>query len=568
MPIDELGVVYYYSRNWIAYFVLVFHGSQMSLNDSLWVAGIPALLILFGLVPSQVANGHIVAMRRASIGASVVGFVLSMVAAVWLVVGGLRDGLWLRSSGLGSFGLGVYYDAIAAVMLVLIQFIGCVIIAYSLRYLAGEATQGRFMRWICFTLGAVSLLVISQNLMMFAAAWVMTSFGLHQLLTHYADRRSALMAARKKFLISRLGDCFLIAALALTYKVFGTLDFTNIFLLAESMKTTGDGLGSEMLIGPLFVLGAMTKSAQFPFHSWLPDTMETPTPVSALMHAGIINAGGFLVIRLSPLISISPISLDFLAVLGAGTAIFGAIVMLTQTSVKRSLAYSTIAQMGFMMLQCGLGAYSAALLHLVGHSLYKAYAFLSTGSVLEAAAARQSDDVRARGFGEGETARPLAFVLVAISVSTIFCLASAAFWGVRWEEKPGAVLLGLVLILATANAVWRSMLSGRSRVIVASMLGGFGITSAYFAGYRLMDMAVATTASSAAVELSAFQMGLTAMIGICFIIVFAFQLGFVFRARPEWGRSLYVAASNGFYFDITAQRIVDRIWPARARDVS
>jgi NAD(P)H-quinone oxidoreductase subunit 5 len=322
------------------------------------------------------------------------------------------------------------------------------------------------------------------------------------------------------------------------------------------------------LIGPLFVLGAMTKSAQFPFHSWLPDTMETPTPVSALMHAGIINAGGFLVIRLSPLISISPISLDFLAVLGALTAIFGAVVMLTQTSVKRSLAYSTIAQMGFMMLQCGLGAYSAALLHLVGHSLYKAYAFLSTGSVLEAAAARQSDDSAARGFGEGETARPLAFVFAALSISAILCLVSAALWGVRWDEKPGAVLLGLVLVLATASAVWRSMMSRRPRVIAATVFGGFVIASAYFGGYRFMDLAVSTTASYHAIELSPFQMGLMATIGLCFIAVFAFQLGFLLRARPEWVRSLYVAAANGFYFDITAQSIVDRIWPAGAKEVS
>ena len=540
----------------------------MGLNDSLWVAGVPAVLLALGVVPSGVANAYVVAMRRASMSASVAGFMLSMVAAGWLIVGGVRDGVWLRSSGSESFGLGVYYDAIAAVMLVLIQFIGCVITSYSLRYLAGEATQGRFLRWICFTLGAVSLLVISQNLVMFAAAWVMTSFGLHQLLTHYADRRLALVAARKKFLISRLGDCFLIAALVLTYKVFGTLDFASIFVLAETIRSDGGGFGIEKLIGPLFVLGAMTKSAQFPFHSWLPDTMETPTPVSALMHAGIINAGGFLVIRLSPLISISPISLDFLAVLGALTAIFGAVVMLTQTSVKRSLAYSTIAQMGFMMLQCGLGAYSAALLHLVGHSLYKAYAFLSTGSVLEAAAARQSDDSAARGFGEGETARPLAFVFAALSISAILCLVSAALWGVRWDEKPGAVLLGLVLVLATASAVWRSMMSRRPRVIAATVFGGFVVASAYFGGYRLMDLAVSTTASYQAVELSPFQMGLMVTIGLCFIAVFAFQLGFLLRARPEWVRSLYVAASNGFYFDITAQSIVDRIWPAGAKEVS
>ena len=130
------------------------------------------------------------------------------------------------------------------------------------------------------------------------------------------------------------------------------------------------------------VCGAMLKSAQFPFHSWLPDTMETPTPVSALMHAGIINAGGFLIVRLSPLVTLSPLSLHILAVVGAFTAIFASLVMMTQASVKRMLAFSTIAQMGFMMLQCGVGAFSIAVLHIVAHSLYKAHAFLSSGSVV------------------------------------------------------------------------------------------------------------------------------------------------------------------------------------------
>jgi len=129
----------------------------------------------------------------------------------------------------------------------------------------------------------------------------------------------------------------------------------------------------------LLVGVAMLKSAQFPFHSWLPDTMETQTPLSALMHAGIINAGGFLIVRLSPVVSLSPVALNTLAIVGAFTAIFASLVMMTQASIKRMLALSTIAQMGFMMLQCGLGAFSIAVLHIVAHSLYKAHAFFIVG---------------------------------------------------------------------------------------------------------------------------------------------------------------------------------------------
>ena len=150
-----------------------------------------------------------------------------------------------------------------------------------------------------------------------------------------------------------------------------------MFAAAEAGRSSGlNG------VGYLLVACAAFKSAQFPWHSWLPDTMETPTPVSAFMHAGIINAGGFLLIRLAPLLTHAPAALHAIAVVGAVTAGFGGVVMLAQPSVKRALAYSTIAQMGFMLLQCGLGAFGLALLHLVAHSLYKAHAFLRSGSTV------------------------------------------------------------------------------------------------------------------------------------------------------------------------------------------
>lgn len=181
-------------------------------------------------------------------------------------------------------------------MTLLIAFIGCVIARFSIRYLDGEATQGRFFRWTAFALGAVLTLVVAGNLPMFTAAWILTSLGLHQLLTHYADRPAAMLAARKKFTISRLGDMTLLCALALAYGEFGTFDFQELFNAAQSASTAPSW--NVSLVGLMFVLGAMTKSAQVPMHSWLPDTMETPTPASALTHAEVVNAGGLLVIRL------------------------------------------------------------------------------------------------------------------------------------------------------------------------------------------------------------------------------------------------------------------------------
>ncbi len=284
------------------------------------------LLFLGGSLPSAWANRHPVMARRCIMVLVTIVPCLVVLASILLAnFGTLYVVLW-RVNWVVPVSVSLCFDNLAAVMLLLVSFIGCVIARYALRYLDGETTQGAFVRWISFTLGSVSLLIVAGNLVMFMGAWVLTSYGLHRLLTHYADRPGAVLAARKKFLISRLGDVLLMIAVVLTYEVFGTSEYSEIFASARALQEiNAEGHWLLPYIGTLFVIGAMTKSAQFPFHSWLPDTMETPTPVSALMHAGIINAGGFLVLRLSPLISLSHIALDFLAVMGATTALFGAL---------------------------------------------------------------------------------------------------------------------------------------------------------------------------------------------------------------------------------------------------
>jgi len=207
-----------------------------------------------------------------------------------------------------------------------------------------------------------------------------------------------------------------------------------MFAAAESLHASGANSSCVAPLAFLLVIAASLESAQFPFHSWLPDTMETPTPVSALMHAGIINAGGFLVVRLSPILINAPAALNTLAIVGAFTALFASVVMLTQTSVKRSLAYSTIAQMGFMMLQCGLGAFALATLHLVAHSLYKAHAFLSSGSVVALKKAAWTP-------AERPAAHPGILVLtLATAVALTFGIGS--LFGINLETNPGELLLG------------------------------------------------------------------------------------------------------------------------------
>ncbi len=212
--------------------------------------------------------------------------------------------------------------------------------------------------------------------------WVATSLLLHQLLLFYPERIAAQRAARKKFIVSRTGDAALIGAVILLAISFGTGDIATILVAARE----GQGLPLTIAAAALLAVAALLKSAQFPTHGWLTEVMETPTPVSALLHAGVVNAGGFLLIRFADVMLQAPVVLAVLVMVGGFTALFGSLVMLTQSAVKTSLAWSTVAQMGFMILQCGLALFPIALLHIVAHSLYKAHAFLGSGSAIETVA--------------------------------------------------------------------------------------------------------------------------------------------------------------------------------------
>jgi len=276
--------------------------------------------------------------------------------------------------------LGVRIDAVTSVMLLLVAALGVVIVRYSRTYLQGDPAVLRYQRFLLLTLSAVTALVIANNLLVIALGWTATSLALHQLLTFYPDRTAALVAAHKKFLVSRLADVCLLLSLALVHHDVGSLNLDQIFAWTGSHP---DLPGSMHAAAILVVLTAALKSAQLPFHGWLTQVMEAPTPVSALLHAGVVNIGGFVLIRLAPWMSRAQPALLLLVVIGLVSAVIAALVMTTRVSVKVALAWSTCAQMGFMLVQCGLGLWHLALLHLVAHSLYKAHAFLSTGTAVE-----------------------------------------------------------------------------------------------------------------------------------------------------------------------------------------
>jgi NAD(P)H-quinone oxidoreductase subunit 5 len=278
-----------------------------------------------------------------------------------------------------GLGLSARLDAVSAVMLLLVSFVGWIVLRYAATYLDGEDGQGDFTAWLCTTLASVMLLVQAGHLAILLLAWVSTSLSLHRLLLFYPDRVEAQRAARKKFLTARLGDIALLLAAVLLGAGYGTGDLARISAAAAA----GELPAVVPWAAGLIAFAAILKSAQFPTHGWLTEVMETPTPVSALLHAGVINAGGFLLIRFADVMLLAPGVLAVLVMIGGFTALFGGLVMLTQSAVKTSLAWSTVAQMGFMIMQCGFGLFPLALLHIVAHSLYKAHAFLASGGAVQ-----------------------------------------------------------------------------------------------------------------------------------------------------------------------------------------
>ncbi len=287
------------------------------------------------------------------------------------------------------FGFGLYIDRLSAVMMVLVTGVSTIIHVFSKTYLHQDPGYARFFSLLSLITFALLGLVTSPNLIIFFIFWQLISWLLYLLLAFNYTHHETCRAAFKTFIIFRLGDLFFLAGIFLAYHYYGTLDFPLLFEKASASNITlslfpGDLIEINVVtaISLLIFVGAMSKSAQFPLHVWLPDTMFGPTPVSALMHAGIVNSGGFLLNRLAPLYGLSPVSLNIVFIFGAFTTVLGASMMLVQNDVKKMLGYSTIAQMGYMIMECGLGAFALAIFHFIAHGLFKASFFLSAGSVI------------------------------------------------------------------------------------------------------------------------------------------------------------------------------------------
>ncbi|MEE3367909.1 MAG: NADH-quinone oxidoreductase subunit L [Planctomycetota bacterium] len=290
--------------------------------------------------------------------------------------------------------IALHLDQLSVLVLLLVTGVGFVVHVYSARYMTGDARFTRFFAVMAlFTFGMITL-VMSRNLLMLFMSWEVMGICSYLLISHQSDRRAACHAATKAFLVNAIADVGLLFGIVLTYTTFGTLDIPEILQAAESSSGQTINLLSWIgltwqvqtvtLITLLFFMGCLGKSAQIPLHVWLPNAMEAPTPVSALIHAAtMVNAGPYLLVRFSALVMLSPVAMAVIAIVGGSTALFAGLVSLTQSDIKKMLAYSTISQIGFMIMSCGLGAFVAAIFHMLAHGFLKGFLFLSTGNQLD-----------------------------------------------------------------------------------------------------------------------------------------------------------------------------------------
>lgn len=443
----------------------------------------------------------------------------------------------------------VRLDAVTRVMLVLVCFIAVVVVRYSRTYLQGEPEQPRYSRAMLATLAAVTVLALSNNLLVITLAWMGTSLALHQLLTFYRQRPQAQIAAHKKFLLSRLADACMLTVVVLIYRTVGHLDLDAI----NAWSPAGAVPVSLQVAAVLLVLAVSFKSAQLPFHGWLIQVMEAPTPVSALLHAGVVNIGGLVLIRLAPFVAHSAIAQTLLVLLGTITAVVAALVMMTRVSVKVALAWSTCAQLGFMLVECGLGAWQLALLHLVAHSLYKAHAFLSAGTMVDtwrayALTPQRQPATIARFFGVS------ALVLLCVVFSTAVGRTFIADTARPDPTLPAfAILLGLSLSPLVMRAV-----HGGSRVLSSVTLLSIGITAVYFGVHAAARQAFRFPEP-------AVLPGNWLIAGVGFVLLFTVQLVLECRPHGRLARKLQPQLFAGLYLDELFTRMTFWLWPPQLK---
>ena len=314
------------------------------------------------------------------------------------------------------------WDPLAAVLTMIVTGIGALIHLYSIGYMKGDERFPRFFAYLNLFIASMMILVLAANYAVMFVGWELVGLSSYLLISFWFTKPSAAAAGKKAFVVNRIGDWGFLVALMLIFASFGTFDFETVFASAEGTLTVGMATAITLL---LFV-GAAGKSAQIPLYVWLPDAMEGPTPVSALIHAAtMVTAGVFMMARSAVLFELAPVTGGIVATVGVATAMLAAVIAVSQTDIKRVLAYSTISQLGYMVLAIGVGAYTAGIFHLSTHAFFKALLFLGAGSVIHAMSGEQD----MRKMGGLRKKMPITFVTMLaawLAISGVFPF--SGFW--------------------------------------------------------------------------------------------------------------------------------------------
>ena len=374
----------------------------------------------------------------------------------------------LFSAGELIVNVGIRIDGLTSVMLVVVTGVSLLVQVYSTGYMDGDHGYRRYFAYMALFTTSMLGLILADNLLMLFAFWELVGVTSYLLIGFWFHRPAAAAAAKKAFLVTRLGDLGLLAAMILIYSKTGTLDIAEINALADHGAEAGmfvmNGLMISQTALTLFglglIAGAVGKSAQFPLHIWLPDAMEGPTPVSALVHsATMVAAGVYLLARFFPVIHASSTASDMIAWIGAGTALGAAVLALVQVDIKRVLAYSTISQLAYMMFAIGVGGYVAAVFHLMTHAFFKALLFLGSGSVNHS-----TNTFDMRKMGGLRYAMPITFATFIVgTLSLAGIIPFSGFWSkdeiliYAWDNNKGVFVLGLLAAGLTAAYMVRAV---------------------------------------------------------------------------------------------------------------
>jgi len=510
---------------------------------SLMVLLAPGSLVITALLSAWQPGLRPQAVLRAGYWASMI----SLIAAGYSIVLVWQHGL-LQSELLGAAGLGfsIRLDSLSVLLFTMIALLARVILRFSKNYLDGDDRQGAFTGRLTATVAAVQVLVLSGNLLLLFAAWVATSLTLHRLLIFYPERPRAVSAARKKFLAARLGDAFLLGSLLLLYRQFG---HGNLELIFEQLRDPGFTASAGLEIAAvLLALTALLKSAQFPTHGWLIEVMETPTPVSALLHAGLLNAGPFLIARMAFAMEHAQYAPLLLIFFGGLTAFFASVAFLTQPAVKTAWGYSSAAHMGFMLLVCGMGVYPAAMLHLVAHSFYKAHAFLSSGSVPDIIRASRMTPARRLG-------HPLR-IAASLALALLIYLAFALLWGINPIAEGPLLATGAIVVMGLSQIAAPALDSdGYGIAAVRALLLMLVVAAAFFTLESTTEFLLRTQLPPLA-PLEPASLVLVLAVLMLFGTTVVLQIAApAYRAGPFW-QKMAVHFRNGWYANVWFDRLV------------